>query len=291
MYFVGVVLSCVIVPPLADAYGRKWIIFGSYIILIVGLVGLMLSNNLYAAYVFELFVGFAFAGHVIVGLNYLLEYSKRENQDYLTATMMILGAMIGILMTIWYQFIDKGWFLLQIICLFLAVISFLYTFFLVPESPKWLYINFRFDEAREALHDVADVNWVSDRRMSRLSRLTFDIEVLQKLKDADGASRKSNLDEEIAKRLDTISERQYTINIALMTVQWSACSFTFYMLMFMNKYYEGQIFINFYLDSVAGIIGPGISILLYSPCKTRLSFILSLTFTIISGTFLLCFQQ
>ena len=61
---------------------------------------------------------------------------------------MILGAMIGIFMTIWYQFIDKGWFLLQLICVILAVFTCIYYLILVPESPKWLYIDFQFDRAR-----------------------------------------------------------------------------------------------------------------------------------------------
>jgi hypothetical protein len=59
----------------------------------------------------------------------------------------------------------------------------------------------------------------------------------------------------------------------------------------MNKYYEGSIYVNFYLDSAAGIIGPGIAILLYFPCKTRLSYILSISFTLICAAFLFCFQQ
>lgn len=32
MYFIGVVLSSVIAPPLADAYGRKYVFFGSELV-------------------------------------------------------------------------------------------------------------------------------------------------------------------------------------------------------------------------------------------------------------------
>ena len=97
-----VVLSTVVAPPLADAYGRTMIIFASYLVLIAGLIGLMITTDLYAAYAFEALVGFAFAGHVIVGLNYLLEFQREYLQYYLIATVMILGAMVGIIMTIWY---------------------------------------------------------------------------------------------------------------------------------------------------------------------------------------------
>ena len=76
-----------------------------------------------------------------------------------------------------------------------------------------------------------------------------------------------------------------------MTIQWSAASFSFYMLMFMNKYYEGSIYINHYLDGVASILGCCLSILLYSSWKIQWSFIFSIVLSIIGGVFLLCFQQ
>lgn len=74
MYFIGVVLSTVTAPPLADAFGRKMVIFGSNLVLITGLIGLLLSSDIYELYVFEALVGFSFGGLIIVGLNYLLEY-------------------------------------------------------------------------------------------------------------------------------------------------------------------------------------------------------------------------
>jgi len=78
MFFLGVVISTVVAPPLADAYGRKYVVFFSYIVLIIGLVGLMITTNLYVAYAFEFLVGFSFAGHIIVGLNYLLEFIRKS---------------------------------------------------------------------------------------------------------------------------------------------------------------------------------------------------------------------
>lgn len=146
------------------------------------------------------------------------------------------------------------------------MIAAIYFLAAVPESPKWQYINDKFDEARESLLFVGKFNGLSDRRMSRLRKLIFDIEVMQKLKNMEAdavSSKKESLEAEINRRKDTISERQYIINIVLLSIQWSAASFTFYMLMFMNKYYEGTIYSNFYLDSAAAILGPTLSILVY----------------------------
>ena len=43
MYFVGIVISTVIAPPLADNYGRKYVVFGSNIVRFLGLLGLLMS--------------------------------------------------------------------------------------------------------------------------------------------------------------------------------------------------------------------------------------------------------
>lgn len=112
MYFVGVVLSTITAPPLADAYGRKLIVLGSNILRIIGLTGLIITDSLYAVYVFEVFVGFSFAGLVIVAISYMLEYQRKDWQDILVTVILVLEALSGIIITAWYQFIDKGWFLI-----------------------------------------------------------------------------------------------------------------------------------------------------------------------------------
>ena len=54
---------------------------------------------------------------------------------------------------------------------------------------------------------------------------------------------------------DDLPQSTYVKNVVLMTILWTVSSFTSYTLNFMTKAYEGNIFINFYLDGVAGIIG------------------------------------
>lgn len=59
----------------------------------------------------------------------------------------------------------------------------LYFVFGVSESPKWLYINEMYDRAREVLIEVGNFNGISGRRSDHLAKMTFDIEVLTKLKE------------------------------------------------------------------------------------------------------------
>ena len=102
MYFVGIVISTVIAPPLADNYGRKYVVFCSNIVRFLGLLGLLLTQSLYAVYAFQVLVGLSFAGLSIVGINYFLEFQKRELYDVLVFIELIVEAVWGIFITIWF---------------------------------------------------------------------------------------------------------------------------------------------------------------------------------------------
>lgn len=81
------------------------------------------------------------------------------------------------------------------------------------------------------------------------------------------------------------------INVVLMTIQWSVASFTGYLLGFMNKYFEGSIFLNYYLDSASGIVGALLALVLFKYLRMRWSYIISLSIALLGGVWLLIFQQ
>lgn len=88
-----------------------------------------------------------------------------------------------------------------------------------------------------------------------------------------------------------ISNSTYYKNLIVLTIQWSAASFSFYMLQFLNKYFEGSIYINYYLDGTAGLIGNSISLFVYPCAKIQWSFVISVSLTFVGSIFLLMFQQ
>lgn len=102
MYFIGVVASVLFVPALSDWLGRKWIFIASLGLTTFGQAGLMWTNNLYEAYVYQFLVGLSFAGRCIVALNYFLEYFVRNWHDLIITMLMISEAAGTILMTVWY---------------------------------------------------------------------------------------------------------------------------------------------------------------------------------------------
>ena len=75
-----------------------------------------------------------------------------------------------------------------------------------------------------------------------------------------------------------------------MTIFWTVSSFSFYLLLFMNKYYEGSIYVNYYLDGIAGIVGSTLSLLSYGFLKVQWSYVISLSLTLILVILVLIYQ-
>ena len=71
---------------------------------------------------------------------------------------------------------------------------------------------------------------------------------------------------------------------------WSAASFGMYILVFLNKYLAGSIYIHYYIDGIAGILGFAIGNYIYSTCRIKWSFIISYAVTIIGALGIFLFE-
>lgn len=182
MFFAGIVTGMLFVPALADNLGRKWVFISSLSVAQFGQMGLMWTTNIYEAYVYMFLIGLAFAGRIIVGISYHIEFNLKENSGYIVTAVLLSEATGTLLITIWYQFIDRGWFLLQLVLLLTGFLVISYYIFLFPESPKWLYANQKYDDSRENLAYVANFNSLSERRVERIKRLQYDLEVLERIR-------------------------------------------------------------------------------------------------------------
>ena len=73
------------------------------------------------------------------------------------------------------------------------------------------------------------------------------------------------------------------MNVIKMTVMWSTCSFNSHLLNFMNKYLEGSIFTNNYVEGIAGGLAGILGAKIYARFGLRTSFILSFSMAMFGG--------
>lgn len=74
VYFSGVLSCVVVVPWLADKYGRRWNAFINYVVFLV-IVGLILvCSDLMTLYVLLFLAGATFGGRAIVNFLYVVDF-------------------------------------------------------------------------------------------------------------------------------------------------------------------------------------------------------------------------
>jgi hypothetical protein len=76
-----------------------------------------------------------------------------------------------------------------------------------------------------------------------------------------------------------------------MIVMWSAASLGMYILVFLNKYLAGSIYVHYYIDGVTGILGFTIGIPIYAKCRIRVSFIIAFIVTIVGALGIFLFES
>ena len=68
-----------------------------------------------------------------------------------------------------------------------------------------------------------------------------------------------------------------------MTIMWSACSFSCYMLNYMNKYLEGTIYQNHYSEGFAGVCAILVGAQVYALIGKKKAFIISYLLALTGG--------
>lgn len=134
----------------------------------------------------------------------------------------------------------------------------LFTIVCFVESPKFLYNKKRYAEAKKSLSWVAyyngvssyDTNFVFDQEQEERGG-AVDVEVLTTTLDENETTHEMSPQE-------LEMNRNYFRNMIVMTIFWSAASFSTFLLNFMNKYLEGSIFQNNYAEGFAGVISVAI---------------------------------
>lgn len=145
-------------------------------------------------------------------------------------------------------------------------------------------------------------------KLNRIKNIKYDVEVLEErlnsIRSLEMERPARNLEDErlsivmsvndiqsqiTRRRRSNITERRYILNLIIVGFIWTSASFSGYMLSFMNKYFEGSLFVNYYLDGLSGIIGSIISSSTYSCLGMRWSFVFSSILTLLGAIGLLVF--
>ena len=146
MFFVGLTLTTVWLPPLSDIYGRK-----SLFIVAMG-TGLLFHFGMYITSHWSVIITMTFLLGLItslriqVGYNYLIEFFPKSRQVFAGTCWCIMDALVFMITTLYFWKVDRDWSNYFFFVFGANIIGLIGTFFL-PESPLILHNLGKEDEA------------------------------------------------------------------------------------------------------------------------------------------------
>ncbi|XP_053365766.1 solute carrier family 22 member 7b.1 [Clarias gariepinus] len=156
VFFIGVMFGAIFFGVLCDKYGRKTILLVSYVSAIVFSIASAVSTSFIMFAAFRFLTGFSLSGISIVAIVLTIEWVDIEHRT----TVGVLGSVVwtagnSLLAGIAYAITD--WRILILTVSFPLVIS-VATWWLIPESARWLIVNGKTGEAYKFLQKCASVN-------------------------------------------------------------------------------------------------------------------------------------
>jgi MFS family permease len=168
-FFLGLMLGAWLLGRLADVYGRKRVTFLAILGCVFTGVGYGLATGFLMFSVFRILFGFAKQSMVVASFALLLEVvgaSKRSDVAILNQVLYSVG-ICGLPLL---AYIIRSW---RVLCVFISLLGLglLAMWNWIPESPRWLLVQGREDQAKAVLAKIASGNG-RNMTVSRLKRHT-----------------------------------------------------------------------------------------------------------------------
>ncbi|RUS84386.1 hypothetical protein EGW08_007848, partial [Elysia chlorotica] len=150
----GVLVGAVLAGQAGDMFGRRTTNFGFFLLQTVFniVAGFSISWQMFISLRF--FIGFTIGGQLVVLVPYLTEFLPIKWRPLVSAVPMW---PLGVVMFAGAAWLLEDWAHLHFGCAVLSA-PILLTYFLIPESPRWLAVQGKLKEALSVLEKMAAVN-------------------------------------------------------------------------------------------------------------------------------------
>lgn len=242
MHFAGIAFGTVVSGFLADKFGRKIIFICSILLMAITGVLQVISANLMWFYFFMFVNSIGTAGcyplAFILGVE-MVGKSKREVASMGLNYFYAMGeAFVGLV-----AWLSRDWVILQLAAS-APPILFIFYYWLLPESPRWLLAKGRVCEAKEILSKAARTNGKTFTSFTPLP-------VSETLENVPVVKKK----EIYATLKELLRSRIMIIRGLVLFYNWSANAFVYYGLSLSAVNLSGNKYLNFILVALVAIPG------------------------------------
>jgi len=173
MYFAGWSLTVLLIPLLADKYGRRWWFAGAITITMCTFAGFFLSKSLIVSITMMFLVGAANSGRLMVGFVYGNEFLTPYWQVVFGTAFHFIDNSTSLIVSFYFDFIYNHWMYISAVGFVLTIFSTVMIFVWLPESPLWQLKLGRIEQAQVTIKRMMKMNGVDCD--TEIDALDYDI--------------------------------------------------------------------------------------------------------------------
>ncbi len=163
-YFLGSVVSSIVLSHISDMYGRRKVIIICSTLMFFSVVQLFYLKSLYQLLIFCVTTGIC---SIIIPTSLVMMSESINERD--SGLSMSIGycsyPLVGVINALIMYFM-QDWRYFLILLTFISFTSTLLSFFFLKESPKWLLANKYEDELNDSLIFIAKMNGISENDLN-----------------------------------------------------------------------------------------------------------------------------
>ncbi|XP_074083748.1 steroid transmembrane transporter SLC22A24-like [Macrotis lagotis] len=164
IFFAGNLVGYVTWGFLSDRFGRKWTILSSLLMVAVSSTGAFFVQSFPVYCCFRFLLGSSISGFFLCSGTMIQEWTTSQ---YRPLVIIIFGLCVslGHMLLGVVTYVIQEWRKLQLV-VSVPLFAFLLTIWWLPESPRWLIVHRKYDEALNVLRKVAKINGVKDENLT-----------------------------------------------------------------------------------------------------------------------------
>jgi MFS transporter, OCT family, solute carrier family 22 (organic cation transporter), member 4/5 len=266
LYFIGFFFGSAFFLRFADIKGRRKIVM-------IGIIGTVLcgliifvTNSLILTYLALFIFGIFVSVRVLVSYLYAMELVPQKKKKFWNLIAALTDAVVMISVAGYFYIIKYGESTIVFYLVF-SIISLIFVY-RAPESPQFLYTKKRWEELHSSFSKISRIN------NKEWSGFKFDREELR-MHEFNIKSSCSSM----------ISDRKTFKNLMIMIINWSSCSFSYYLLSYYTKYFKGTIYSNTALLGLADILATFSMRIMQNFFETKTSFMISFSLVFVVSWF------